>query len=281
MKANPFISAATLEYNLKTIIFYLHKSGQLKIIANDRRLFNMTLYSDALQLYHRLSRLLLSTKLEPAHNRKDNSKSNMLITRPWNLLNLDNQLKLMEVHIRDERIYDHGVYQSDDGYGIDCLNELMGYGGATLCTITDECWQNNIKEDLQGHKLVRQILYFMLANELKCYKQIKQRLHHHDKYHDIVDLLRAFCSYAYREVKTLYEKFDMKVIRAQQIFMEEIIFCAASGFSDFYDYNFIKQVFQYQSFSGCFSTSVLRRKIKSVDQNVNSQAYCHRLKGKG
>ena len=271
------MSAVSLEFEKD--YFYILKLDQLKIIANDRRFFNMTLYHDAIQLYHQLSRLLLSTTLEPSDKNNNVLKSNMLTTRSWKLMNLDNRLKLIKVRIRNERIYNHGIYRNDDNYDMDCLNELMGYGGATPCTITDECWQNNIKEDLQGHKLVRQILYFLLANDLSCNKQIKQRLRHHGKYHDIADLLRTSCSYAYREVKTLSEQFDIKVIRAQKIFMEEIVFCAASGFSDFYNYDFIKQVFLYQSYTGCFSTSLSRRKLRSIDQNINSQAYCHRLKG--
>ncbi|EDV21740.1 uncharacterized protein TRIADDRAFT_59768 [Trichoplax adhaerens] len=257
--------------------------GQFEVITNDRRFFNMTLYYDALQMYHQISRLLLADATSEAtywskKNQKYHSSSNTLVSQPWKLSNLDREFKLIPVQIRNERIYDHGIHHGND-YGMACLNELMGQRNAMPCTISAECWQSNILEDLQGHKLVRQIIYFMLAKDLKCHAQVTQRLLHHSKYHDVNDLLQAFCSYAYLEVKTLYEQYDLKMIQAQQIFLEEIVFCAASGFSDFYNYNFMKEVFQYQSFSGCFSMSKSRRKIRNIDHNEKQDAYCPKLKG--
>ncbi|XP_004478427.1 UPF0764 protein C16orf89 homolog isoform X1 [Dasypus novemcinctus] len=140
-----------------------------------------------------------------------------------------------------------------------CLVQLLGTGaeGSQPCRLSDSCRTLMATDGCSGYCLSHQLLFFLSARMKGCTSGLfRHSQHYMDLYcANMMDLnLRAEAiGYAYP---------------TRDIFMENIMFCGLSGFSDFYKLRWLQAILSWQvPRKGCFG--------KPAAENEGPQAAQH------
>ncbi|KAM9099180.1 UPF0764 protein C16orf89 homolog isoform 1-T1 [Sarcophilus harrisii] len=131
-----------------------------------------------------------------------------------------------------------------------CMTLLLGTNlgllapqeGSQPCTVTDLCKELMTKPGCMGYALSHQLLYFMFAEMKGC----SDGLFLQTKYY--MDILCA--NMMALNLKTEEVEFPFL---SRDIFMENIMFCGLSGYSDFYKHRWLQSILTWQRpKEGCF-----------------------------
>ncbi|XP_068945907.1 UPF0764 protein C16orf89 homolog, partial [Petaurus breviceps papuanus] len=133
-----------------------------------------------------------------------------------------------------------------------CMTLLLGTKkeGLQPCTVTDLCRELMTKPDCTGYALSHQLLYFLFAKMKGC----SDGLFLQSKYY--MDVLCA--NMMALNLKTEEVGFPFL---SQDLFLENIMFCGLSGYSDFYKPRWLQAILTWQQpKKGCFGKPYDNRK---------------------
>ncbi|XP_027695519.1 UPF0764 protein C16orf89 homolog isoform X1 [Vombatus ursinus] len=139
-----------------------------------------------------------------------------------------------------------------EGLSDSCMALLLGTKeeGLQPCTVTDVCRELMTKPGCMGYTLSHQLLYFLIAKMKGC----SDGLFLQSKYY--MDILCANMMALNLEIEQVGFPF-----LNQDLFMENIMFCGISGYSDFYKPRWLQIILTWQQpKEGCFGKPYDNRK---------------------
>ncbi|XP_074052431.1 UPF0764 protein C16orf89 homolog [Macrotis lagotis] len=169
--------------------------------------------------------------------------------------------------------FDNSDYFSEE-LSDSCMTLLLGTKeeGLQPCTVTDLCRELMTKTGSMGYALSHQLLYFLLAKMKGC----SDGLFLQAKYY--MDILCA--NMMALNLKT--EEIGFPFLN-QDIFMENIMFCGLSGYSDFYKPSWLQAILAWQRpKEGCFGTpygedqTQLLRRVKRREKGFADGCSSHK-----
>ncbi|XP_007498776.1 UPF0764 protein C16orf89 homolog isoform X2 [Monodelphis domestica] len=164
------------------------------------------------------------------------------------------QLPHLWSHTNMSMIY--SKYENSDSFSEElsdsCMTLLLGTKkeGLQPCTVTDLCRELMTKPGCMGYALSHQLLYFLFAKMKGCSNSLFLR----SKYY--TDILCANMMKLNLET----EESEFPFLN-RDIFMENIMFCGLSGYSDFYKARWLQAILTWQRpVEGCFGKPYDNRK---------------------
>nr|XP_045017628.1 UPF0764 protein C16orf89 homolog isoform X3 [Jaculus jaculus] len=125
-----------------------------------------------------------------------------------------------------------------------CLVQLLGTGtdGDQPCRLSDFCKALMTKPRCSGYSLSHQLLFFLWARMQGCTQGLFRQSQHY---------INLFCA----NMMDLNQRAEATGLSypAQDLFMENIMFCGMAGFSDFYKLRWLEAILSWQNPQvGCF-----------------------------
>ncbi|KAM4631597.1 UPF0764 protein C16orf89 homolog [Discoglossus pictus] len=163
------------------------------------------------------------------------------------------------------------------GVSNECLARLFGTWDTTKesCDVPEKCQNLMTKSGCTDYALSHQQFYLMIGRMNKCNHSLFHQ--EFDHYSDI------FCA---NMMKTNIKiENDGYPLTWQDLFMENIMFCGLSNFSDFYKKFWLEKIISWQHSSGCFGDTALELSImpkgshkrpKRSEKRMSSQCLSHR-----
>ncbi|MBZ3879699.1 UPF0764 protein C16orf89-like protein [Sciurus carolinensis] len=132
-----------------------------------------------------------------------------------------------------------------------CLVQLLGTGtnSSQPCGISDFCGTLMTQPNCSGYKLSHQLLFFLWARMQGCTKGLFGQSQHY---------IRVFCA----NMMDLNQRAEAigYAYPTRDLFMENIMFCGISGFSDFYKLQWLEAILSWQKpQEGCFGKPAARK----------------------
>ncbi|XP_078520463.1 UPF0764 protein C16orf89 homolog [Lissotriton helveticus] len=165
----------------------------------------------------------------------------------------------------------------------ECLMNIFGTrkGNVTACTVPPFCRKMETYFGCSRYFLSHQLFYFMIAKRKGCSDPLfKNGTHDYEK---------IFCSSMMKVSQKIEE--DGYPFREQDLFMENIMFCGLSGYSDFLKSKWLKQILAWQEpDTGCFGKTGLlnylslkndqekhhsHRRVKRREHHLTDGCLCH------
>ncbi|XP_012661160.1 UPF0764 protein C16orf89 homolog [Otolemur garnettii] len=125
-----------------------------------------------------------------------------------------------------------------------CLAQLLGTGedSSQPCGLSDFCRALMTKPGCSGYYLSHQLLFFLWARMMGCTKGLFSQSQHY------INLFCANMMDLNRRAEAIEYAYPTR-----DIFMENIMFCGLSGFSDFYKLRWLEAILSWQKVrEGCF-----------------------------
>ncbi|XP_021583311.2 UPF0764 protein C16orf89 homolog isoform X3 [Ictidomys tridecemlineatus] len=124
-----------------------------------------------------------------------------------------------------------------------CLVQLLGTGNSSQpCRIPDFCRTLVTQPNCSGYRLSHQLLFFLWARMQGCTEGLFHQSQHY---------ISVFCANM-MELNRRAEAFGY-AYPTRDLFMENIMLCGISGFSDFYKLRWLEAILSWQRpWEGCF-----------------------------
>ncbi|XP_037775262.1 UPF0764 protein C16orf89 homolog [Penaeus monodon] len=137
-----------------------------------------------------------------------------------------------------------------------CIAELLEPIEGVMCRMTDVCQQMMTKAGRERYALVHQILYTVVAEMSGCGSRLERWLVRHDRSGSIEQLQGEMCSNLYSEALTLTSvAFSDNVLNNRDLLMEMEFVCGMLGYVEFLWRDWLADILDWQSKSGCFSST--------------------------
>lgn len=155
------------------------------------------------------------------------------------------------VFARTGKAPDQTWKEYDEKRGDACYTEILDSGEGEArsehCAISDSCWAFMNRPQKHGYALTHQMLYFMLARTF-CGPEVSRRI----VPRTIDDAFQNKCQNIYEDSAALSQG-DYVGQSNRDLFAEQILLCAVSGFDEFLTSRTLNLILSWQDESiGCF-----------------------------
>ncbi|XP_033125828.1 UPF0764 protein C16orf89 homolog [Anneissia japonica] len=156
----------------------------------------------------------------------------------------------------------------DEEFSDKCLSDMLGSKLIVPCTLSNECWRFITTADSEGYTATHQVLFFMIAEKTGCLQKLEEKAEQNGQ-DSINKFYEKICSNIYYLAKRFADN-DIFPDEDKDLFMEQIAICAAAGFSQFLNPDWLQLILSWQFENGCFGevdeSSRDEEKIRDSDE---------------
>ncbi|KAM4632552.1 UPF0764 protein C16orf89 homolog [Discoglossus pictus] len=163
------------------------------------------------------------------------------------------------------------------GVSDECIARLFGTWDTTKesCDVPEKCQNLVTKSGCTDYALSHQQFYLMIGRMNRC---------NHSLFHQEFDhYSNIFCANMMKA--NIRIEHDEYPLAWQDLFMEHIMFCGLSNFSEFYKKRWLEKIISWQDSSGCFGDTALElfikpkgapKRFKRREKRMSSQCLSHK-----